>query len=32
MAMIFRQLPQDTIIMLLFAALIGTNRITFQKA
>jgi hypothetical protein len=32
MAMILRQLPQDTIIMLLFALLIGTNRITFRKA
>jgi len=32
MAMILRQLPQDTIIMLFFAALIGTNRITLQKA
>lgn len=32
MAIILRQLPQDTIIMLLFAALIGTNRITFHKA
>ena len=29
--MIFRQLPQDAIVMLLFAALIGTNRITFRK-
>jgi hypothetical protein len=31
MVMIFRQLPQDAIVMLLFATLIGTNRITFRK-
>jgi hypothetical protein len=31
MAMILRKLPQDTIIMIFFAALIGTNRITIQK-
>jgi hypothetical protein len=29
-AMILRQLPQDTIIMLFFAGLIGTSRITLQ--
>jgi hypothetical protein len=30
-ALIVRQLPQDTIVMMLFAALIGTNRIRLRK-
>ena len=31
-AMLARQLPQDTLMMLLFAALLGTNWITLRKA
>jgi hypothetical protein len=31
-AMLVRQLPQDTLMMLLFAALMGTNWITLRKA